>query len=128
MLLGASKRVLAGLHHEGRAIAETAFEQLDAEFGLRIVPLTGELTDFFAVFIEPIGGRNLLATARKRYALTKRELQVVGQIVKGYPTSRIAPNLFISEGTVGDHIKSIYRKTGTSSRAELLARLFEGGV
>ncbi len=53
--------------------------------------------------------------------LTKRELEVVDLIGYGYSNGDIAKILFISEHTVKDHTKSIYRKMGVHSRFELAA-------
>ncbi len=51
--------------------------------------------------------------------LTKRELEVVDLICYGYTNSDIAKMLFISEYTVKDHTKNIYRKMDVHSRHEL---------
>ena len=53
--------------------------------------------------------------------LTKRELEVVDLIGYGYSNGDIAKILFISEHTVKDHTKNIYRKLGVHSRFELAA-------
>ncbi len=55
------------------------------------------------------------------HTLTKRELEVVDLIGHGYSNGDIAKILFISEHTVKDHTKSIYRKMGVHSRFELAA-------
>ena len=54
-------------------------------------------------------------------ALTKRELEVVDLIGYGYSNGDIAKILFISEHTVKDHTKNIYRKLEVHSRFELAA-------
>ena len=53
--------------------------------------------------------------------LTKRELEVVDLIGYGYSNGDIAKILFISEHTVKDHTKNIYRKLEVHSRFELAA-------
>ncbi|MBR3610827.1 MAG: helix-turn-helix transcriptional regulator, partial [Oscillospiraceae bacterium] len=53
--------------------------------------------------------------------LTKRELEVVDLIGYGYSNGDIAKILFISENTVKDHTKNIYRKLEVHSRFELAA-------
>lgn len=55
--------------------------------------------------------------------LTKRELEVVDLICHGYTNGDIAKMLFISEHTVKDHTKNIYRKMNVHSRFELAARV-----
>jgi len=45
---------------------------------------------------------------------------VLEHLMVGERVSVIAANLFISEHTVRNHLKSIFKKTGTSSQAELV--------
>ena len=53
--------------------------------------------------------------------LTERELEVADLISRGYSNKDIAKILFISEYTVKDHTKNIYRKLDIHSRFELAA-------
>ncbi|CAK7000840.1 MAG: HTH-type transcriptional regulator MalT [Enterocloster aldenensis] len=55
--------------------------------------------------------------------LTKREHEVLELINYGYSNADIAKMLFISEYTVKDHTKKIYRKMGVHSRFELAAKV-----
>ncbi len=52
-------------------------------------------------------------------ALTSREMEVTDLICHGYSNRDIAKMLFISEHTVKDHTKNIYRKLDVHSRFEL---------
>jgi PAS domain S-box-containing protein len=52
--------------------------------------------------------------------LSPREFEVLEHLLVGERVSVIATNLFISEHTVRNHLKSIFRKTGTNSQAELV--------
>jgi DNA-binding CsgD family transcriptional regulator len=45
-------------------------------------------------------------------------------VARGFPTSEIAGRLHLSAYTVQDHLKSIFEKSGTGSRGDLVARLF----
>ncbi len=54
-------------------------------------------------------------------SLTERELEVSDLICRGYSNRDIAKMLFISEHTVKDHTKNIYRKLDIHSRFELAA-------
>jgi DNA-binding CsgD family transcriptional regulator len=60
----------------------------------------------------------------RAYALSERERQVVAALVAGLDTRAVAQPLFISPYTVQDHLKSVFEKTGTSTRGGLVARLF----
>lgn len=79
------------------------------------------------VFIEKFSLVRHLDIGRlgKRFALSEREAQVVGEIVKGYTNSEIAKALFISEHTVKDHIKNIMNKLGVHNRTSIFCRVFE---
>ena len=53
--------------------------------------------------------------------LTKREVEVLGELVKGFTNPEIAVQLSISKSTVKSHISSILSKLGVSHRAEAIA-------
>jgi DNA-binding CsgD family transcriptional regulator len=55
------------------------------------------------------------------HQLSPREEEVMDLIVEGLTAQEIGVRLSISPHTVRDHVKHLYRKTGTSSRTELLA-------
>ncbi len=52
--------------------------------------------------------------------LSPREIEVVQLLVEGLTTVAMAERLSISPHTIRDHLKNLYRKTGASSRGELL--------
>ncbi len=49
-------------------------------------------------------------------SLTERELQILGEVAKGYRNKQIADRLFITESTVKVHMKSLLRKLRVPSR------------
>lgn len=51
--------------------------------------------------------------------LTKREKEIVTLILDGLSSAAIAKKCFVSEGTVKNHRKNIYRKLAIKSQAEL---------
>lgn len=53
--------------------------------------------------------------------LTRRELEVLELVAEGATNARIARALTISEGTVKGHVKHIFRKLGTTNRAEAVS-------
>jgi len=61
-------------------------------------------------------------------ALSKRENQVLAQLVRGAPNKEIALELSISERTVKAHVTSIFNKLGASSRAEAVAIALRTGL
>ena len=58
-----------------------------------------------------------------RYGLTVREAEVMHLALAGLSNKRIARQLRVSPYTVNDHLKSIFDKTGTRGRYELIAAL-----
>jgi DNA-binding CsgD family transcriptional regulator/PAS domain-containing protein len=58
-----------------------------------------------------------------RHRLSPREQEVIHLLLEGLGTSQMADRLSISEHTIRDHLKRLYRKTGTRSRSELLSVL-----
>lgn len=77
-----------------------------------------------AVSFEPAKSSDILPLIAEAYALSAREKEIVGQISKGLSTKAIAQSLHISAYTVQDHLKSIFSKTGVTSRRELIWQLF----
>lgn len=50
--------------------------------------------------------------------LSKKELEVLGLVVKGYNNQKISESLFISESTVANHLKSIFAKLKADNRTQ----------
>lgn len=57
-------------------------------------------------------------SAQTEGVLTPRETEVLRFVAKGFTQQEIATQLGLSRHTVGDHVKSLYRKLDISSRAE----------
>lgn len=69
----------------------------------------------------------LLSPPRNLHTLTRRELQVLGLIVEGWPNQRIAATLLVTESTVATHVEHILIKLGVASRVLAARRaLLEG--
>jgi DNA-binding NarL/FixJ family response regulator len=77
-----------------------------------------------AVIIAAARADELAPLIADAYALTERERLVTQLVARGLSTSAIGRRLHLSPYTVQDHLKAIFEKTGTSSRGELVARLF----
>ena len=77
-----------------------------------------------AVHLEAAPATELAPLIVAAYGLTDRERSVTELVARGHSTSEIAARLGVSAYTVQDHLKSIFDKSGTGSRAELVARLF----
>lgn len=81
-----------------------------------------------ALVIEQSRPVDVLPIVLASYGLTPRERNVFAEMTHGQTASEIAERLFISHHTVRDHFKSIFSKTGTNSRGELMALLFQHHV
>ena len=83
---------------------------------------------------EPVEDRDILVTMEasspmerrdlfsRCSSLTGREDQLLRHLAEGADTRTVAGLMGISEHTVQDHLKSVFTKTSTSSRRELLAK------
>ena len=60
---------------------------------------------------------------KERFGLTKREIEIISYIHKGFTNLEIADTLFISEGTVKNHLKHIFAKTCVKNRTSLIHKV-----
>ncbi|NGZ74383.1 helix-turn-helix transcriptional regulator [Saccharibacillus alkalitolerans] len=77
-----------------------------------------------AVTVERARPAEILPILSESFGLTEREREVVERIVQGLSGKEAALSLHMSEYTLQDHLKSVFRKTGTKSRRELVWRLY----
>lgn len=80
------------------------------------------IDDGIAVTIEACTPTERIGLFSRSADLTAREAELVRLLAGGADTSALADQMFISVHTVQDHLKSIFAKTGTNSRRELLTR------
>jgi DNA-binding CsgD family transcriptional regulator len=76
-----------------------------------------------AVVLQPATTDQLLPAIAAWHQFTPRQLDVVELLLRGHSIKQIARRLQLSPHTVEDHLKILYRKTGTNSQQELLATL-----
>ncbi|HEU4597737.1 MAG TPA: response regulator transcription factor [Pyrinomonadaceae bacterium] len=81
------------------------------------------------------GGRRIPGVVAERLAervggsdLTARELEVLGQIVRGRSNKEIAAAFRISEATVKSHINSILSKLGVADRTQAATTALQRGI
>ncbi|MFI6025516.1 LuxR C-terminal-related transcriptional regulator [Amycolatopsis magusensis] len=87
--------------------------------------LLGEgTTSPVAVLLEAVRPAEMAPLLADVYGLTPQERRVTECVAQGLPTRQIGNQLRMSAYTVQDHLKSIFAKTGTGSRGDLVARLF----
>jgi len=76
-----------------------------------------------AVVLQPASVDQLLPAMAAWHEFTPRQLEVLRLLLEARPIKQIARRLNLSPHTVEDHLKILYRKTGTNSQQELLAAL-----
>ncbi|WP_412543557.1 helix-turn-helix transcriptional regulator [Longispora sp. K20-0274] len=86
-------------------------------------PLDGGPPGEVAVTVGPASGGVLLPAVVAWYGITPREGAVLRLVLDGLPARGIARRLELSQYTVNDHLRALYRKTGTHGRDELAAAL-----
>lgn len=85
---------------------------------------TGHGDDEVVVVVEPTRPPALAGVIVDAYGLTERERDVLGELLRAEPVKRMARNLGLSEHTIRDHLKRIYRKVGGQSRQQVAHRIF----
>jgi len=75
-----------------------------------------------AVTIEESSPAERLDLFARAFGLSARETELLGHLASGSDTKTLASQLFVSQHTVQDHLKSIFSKTETRTRPALLSR------
>ena len=79
------------------------------------------------VALDPLVASRI-AERMEQEALTRREEEILRQIMLGLSNKRIASNLRLAVGTVKTHVKSILRKLDAASRTEAVAIAQRRGI
>jgi DNA-binding CsgD family transcriptional regulator len=77
-----------------------------------------------AIVLDMAAGPRVAALRLEAHGVTPREREIAALLAHGRSNGDIATALVLSPYTVQDHIKSLFEKTGVSSRRELVARIF----
>ncbi len=76
-----------------------------------------------AITIEMARTADVLPLLTQPDGLSPRERQIFPLVLDARSTRDVAAALYVSQHTVHDHLKSIFRKVGVSSRTQLASRL-----
>ena len=60
--------------------------------------------------------------------LSTREVEVLGLVAEGLTDQEVAQRLYLSPRTVGQHLRSVYRKLGVRSRTAAAHAATERGL
>ncbi|HAY36750.1 MAG: response regulator transcription factor [Rhodothermales bacterium] len=142
-------RDLAQEQHPTRILALSAYDDDEYIFGLLDAGAAGYLTKDEAplIIVEAVRGvaqgeddwisrrvadkmvrRRRTHLERNSADLSGREWEVLKLVGKGLTNPEIGDLLFISEGTVKNHVSHIYEKLGFRTRAEAVAWAWEHGL
>ena len=90
---------------------------------VRLARLAGGSAPFYLVAVEPARRRATILRAMTRYGLSRREGQVLSEVLRGSSSTEIGESLSISSSTATFHLKQLLRKTSSRNRTELTARV-----
>jgi DNA-binding NarL/FixJ family response regulator len=62
------------------------------------------------------------------FGLTKRELETLEMLARGFPQREVAGFMGVSHHTIGAHVKSIYSKMAVNSRSEAVFEAVQNGL
>ncbi|MFA5903612.1 MAG: helix-turn-helix transcriptional regulator [Desulfobacula sp.] len=87
--------------------------------------ISGHDKDLFIVTLEDDCAIHQMngAALKEQFGLTPREIEIISYICKGFTNLEIADTLFISQGTVKNHLKHIFAKTCATSRTHLIHKV-----
>lgn len=123
-----ARAVCAGGTEAGAEVVRPARARVQTGSGQWLIVRGSLLSDgpraSVAVLLEPARQAEVASLLAAAYGLSERERRITELVAQGLSTRRMADRLRVSEYTVQDHLKSIFTKTGTSSRGDLIARLF----
>jgi DNA-binding CsgD family transcriptional regulator len=77
-------------------------------------------TKYLGYGLKARDNREKLAAVMEKFALSKRELEILELILEGLNNKEIDAQLFISYHTVKNHVTSIYRKLKVKNRYQLI--------
>lgn len=112
---------------DGSGTSVAAFATVSHPLLVRVRPLVASerLLDrvgvCYAVTVERVRRRNQLYDATRRFSLTRRESEVLLEILRGSSAAEIASKLHLAEGTVQGYYKRLLLRTGARNRSAMIA-------
>lgn len=94
-----------------------------ADLSALCLHLSTRLAELRSKSVSELTGSNATASVKER--LTPREMQIAELVVQGLTNAQIGAALWITEHTVKQALKRMFRKLEISSRAELVARIVQ---
>lgn len=107
-------------------LADTIITENSNRILFHIVPESIKNNKAYILFFIPesfLAKKELLKANNIPYDLSKRELEIVELVIKGFSNQDIACELFISLHTVKTHLQNIFKKVGVTNRTALCYKL-----
>jgi PAS domain S-box-containing protein len=115
-------------HGRGTVILGDGSE-LELDYAAHMVRISGRRLAIYVMLWDRDALTSLVTEEASAQALTQREREIVTAVALGHQTPEIAEELHISQETVRTHVRNLMVKTGTHTRAHLVAKvLVEGDV
>lgn len=133
---------IRALHPEAKIIINTMHEELWVVSKMTekkvdgVMYKSGELSQLLEAIEAVSNGQQYFCRKFKQSqanikfshnVLTAREMEVLNEIAKGYPTKSIAARLFISENTVESHRQALFTKLKAHNMADLIVKAIAAG-
>ncbi len=80
---------------------------------------------YVVIMEETISNKLDMNEIRRKFRLTRREMDIVRRVIDGRRNIEIAEEIDITEQTVKDHLSNIYMKIGVENRMALMRTLMQ---
>ena len=90
-------------------------------------PITPSIASHILSSVRGASGKTIQSRTPKA-GLSRREFEILQLVARGFKVAEIASHLIISEHTVSNHIRAVYRKLRVNSRSQAIYRAFKCGL
>jgi DNA-binding CsgD family transcriptional regulator len=108
---------------EGHGVQELVIDRdvhTTVSYAAHVAHIGGRLV-ILIVLMAAEGDRAVVRSDSAPAALTPRELEVIRRVALGATSREIADDLFVTTETIRTHVRNAMAKTGTKTRAHLVA-------
>ncbi|MDK2866500.1 MAG: hypothetical protein PWP51_2405 [Clostridiales bacterium] len=122
--------VCVPIKHEGVLVGLCYFEKLKDDFDPNFIKQINMMVSLLMLknMVKLNAAPTLLSQSKSKQLLTGREQEVLALLVAGLSNSEISQKLYITLGTVKNHLSNIYSKLGVDSRIQAVIKAKEIGV